>query len=290
MMLVTALAPTDAAAAACALSILNCGCTINAPGNYTLSGASPMNSTGTCINITASNVTLSSSGIVIKGPGPVPGTIGVYIAPTANRVLLEGIEAEDFRNGVRVDGPNASLILVETTLNGKGVVVNGANAYLIEVISFLDNEVGIQINASATDFVGVVVEAAGLAARENGDEDQGAHGGAVDMMLPDLAILDQMNASADFASRLVKPSRRAGSELRPASATALPIPCASAGRRPGDAVQGRIYQQRRRRTYVRETRAEREEMVLALAQAIEADVAPTPTGEDPNFSLASGSR
>jgi hypothetical protein len=159
MMLVTALAPTDAAAAACALSILNCGCTINAPGNYTLSGASPMNSTGTCINITASNVTLSSSSIVIKGPGPVPGTIGVYIAPTANRVLLEGIEAEDFRNGVRVDGPNASLLGVVTTLNGKGVVVNGANAYLIEVVSELDNEVGIQINASATDFVGVVVEA-----------------------------------------------------------------------------------------------------------------------------------
>ena len=84
------LAPTDAAAATCALSILNCGCTINAPGNYTLSGASPMNSTGTCINITASNVTLSSSGIVIKGPGSVPGTIGVYIAPTANKVILEG--------------------------------------------------------------------------------------------------------------------------------------------------------------------------------------------------------
>ena len=58
-----------------------------------------------------------------------------------------------------MDGPNASLILVETTLNGKGVVVNGANAYLIEVISVLDNEVGIQINASATDLVGVIVEA-----------------------------------------------------------------------------------------------------------------------------------
>jgi hypothetical protein len=73
--------------------------------------------------------------------------------------MLQGIEAEDFGQGIRVDGPNASLIGDVTTLNNKGTVVNGANAYLIEVISELDNFVGIQVNASATDFVGVILEA-----------------------------------------------------------------------------------------------------------------------------------
>jgi len=158
-MLALALAPSGAAAAACALSIPTCGCTINSTGTYTLTGTSPMTSTGTCINITASNVTLSGSSIVIKGPGSATSTFGVHIAPTANRVLLEGIEAEDFGQGIRVDGPNASLLEVETSLNNKGMVVNGANAYLIETISEEDNLVGIQINATATDFVMVIGDA-----------------------------------------------------------------------------------------------------------------------------------
>jgi hypothetical protein len=116
-MLAVALAPSGAAAAACALSILNCGCTISSPGNYTLTGTSPMNSTGTCVDITASHVTLSGGGGVtaIKGPGSTTPTFGVHIDPTANRVILENILAENFGQGIRVDGPNASTFLVETT-------------------------------------------------------------------------------------------------------------------------------------------------------------------------------
>jgi hypothetical protein len=159
MVLVAALTPSDAAAAACALSIPSCGCTINSPGNYTLTGASPMNSAGTCIDITASNVTLTSSSIIIKGPGSGTATFGVHIEPTARKVMLEGIEAEDFGQGIRVDGPNASLVQDITVSNNKGTVVNGANAYLIVVASEFDNLVGIQVNASATDFVGVILEA-----------------------------------------------------------------------------------------------------------------------------------
>jgi parallel beta-helix repeat protein len=158
-MIALALAPSGAAAAACALSIPNCGCTINSPGSYILSGASPMNSKGTCIDITASNVTLNGSSITIKGPGPILGALGVSVESTANKVILEQIVAEDFRNGVRLNGPNATMVFVATAFNNIGVVVNGANAFLIEVASDLDNAAGIQINPGATDFVGVVVEA-----------------------------------------------------------------------------------------------------------------------------------
>jgi hypothetical protein len=161
MMLATALTPSRAAAAACALSIPTCGCTINSPGTYTLTGTSPMNSTGTCVDITASNVSLEGSGKEIKGPGSTSPTFGVRIEPTARRVLLEGIAAEDFAQGIRVDGPNASVIDVETAGNNKGIVVNGANAYLIETISELDNLVGIQVNSTATDFVMVIGGALG---------------------------------------------------------------------------------------------------------------------------------
>ncbi len=159
-MLFVALAPSGAFAATCALSIPTCGCTISSPGAYTLTGTSPMNSTGTCIDITASNVTLTG-GKVIKGPGSTSPTFGVRIESTANKVFLEDIVAEDFGQGVRVDGPNASMVLVETEGNNKGIVVNGANAYLIEAISELDNLVGIQVNSTATDFVMVIGEALG---------------------------------------------------------------------------------------------------------------------------------
>ena len=61
-MLTLALTPSGASAAACALSIPTCGCTINFPGSYTLTGSDLMNSTGTCVDITASNVSLVGSG------------------------------------------------------------------------------------------------------------------------------------------------------------------------------------------------------------------------------------
>jgi hypothetical protein len=158
-MLALVLAPSRAVAAACASTIPNCGCTINSPGTYTLTGTSPMNSTGTCIDITASRVTLQGGLIVMKGPGPSTATFGVHIEPSANKAILENVVAEDFGQGIRFDGPNASTLVAETTLNSKGTVVNGANAFLIEEISDLDNLVGIQVNSTATDFVMVIGEA-----------------------------------------------------------------------------------------------------------------------------------
>ncbi len=153
-----ALAPSGAYATTCALSIPSCGCTINSPGTYTLTGSSPMHSTGTCVDIAVSHVTLIG-GPTIVGPGKTTPTFGVHVEPTANKVILEGVVAESFGQGVRVDGPNASLLSVITALNNKGVVLTGANAYLLVVESIQDNLVGIQVNATATDMVGVVVVA-----------------------------------------------------------------------------------------------------------------------------------
>ncbi len=153
-----ALAPSGAHATTCALSIPTCGCTINSPGTYTLTGSNPMNSTGTCVDIAASHVSLIG-GPTIVGPGSTTPTFGVHVEPTANRVILESVTAESFGQGVRVDGPNASLIAVTTELNNKGVVITGPNAYLIEVFSVGDDLVGIQVNPTATNMVGVIVVA-----------------------------------------------------------------------------------------------------------------------------------
>jgi hypothetical protein len=156
--MLAALSPLKVGAAVCPLAILTCGCTISSPGSYTLSGASPMKSTGTCVDITASNVTLEG-GPTIEGPGADTPTFGVHIEPSANKVILESVTAEDFGQGIRIDGPNATTFIVLTKLNNKGTVVNGANAFLIEEISEEDNAVGIQVNATATNFVMVIGEA-----------------------------------------------------------------------------------------------------------------------------------
>ena len=110
-MFAVALAPSGATAAACALSIPTCGCTINSPGTYTLTGSSPMNSTGTCVDITASNVKLIDNGsTTIKGPGFATSTFGVHIEPAANNVFLLDLIVEAFGQGIRVDGPNARVV------------------------------------------------------------------------------------------------------------------------------------------------------------------------------------
>jgi N-acetylmuramoyl-L-alanine amidase len=105
-------------------------------------------------------------------------------------------------------------------------------------------------------------EAARLAARENGDFGRGSGGNSVDTMLADLAMRSQMSASADLASRLV--NKAAGRvELRP------------------NPHRFAAFHVLRRADYLSNADdeillrdpAERSKMVLALAQAIEADVA-----------------
>jgi N-acetylmuramoyl-L-alanine amidase len=114
-------------------------------------------------------------------------------------------------------------------------------------------------------------EAAGLAARENAGEDQGARGGAVDMMLADLAMQSQMSASADLASRLV--NKAAGRvELRPNPHRFAAFHVLRRADTPAVLFEAGYLSNADDELLLRNPE-ERAKMVLALAQAIEADVA-----------------
>jgi len=150
-MIALASAPSEAYAAACALSIATCGCTITAPGTYKLTGTSIL-STGTCIDIAASHVTLDGRLVELSGPGIASATFGVYVEPAANKSFLENIVATNFGVGIGMDGRNAFLYQTYTEGDKKGIVINGANAYLLEVSSTFNQGVGIQVNAAAEGF------------------------------------------------------------------------------------------------------------------------------------------
>jgi hypothetical protein len=204
-MFAVGLAPSGASAGACAPSIPTCGCTISSPGSYTLTGSDPMNSTSTCVDITASNVSLVGSRQALKGPGPTTSTFGVHIEPTANKVFLNAFDVEGFGQGIRVDGPNATVGDVVTTGNNKGMVVNGANAYAFLIFSQADNVVGIQVNSTATDFammVGAAFSDVGAGIKLNGvngafiDSFQAGGNGTFGIWLKSASN----NAISDFSS------------------------------------------------------------------------------------------
>jgi N-acetylmuramoyl-L-alanine amidase len=114
-------------------------------------------------------------------------------------------------------------------------------------------------------------EAAGLAARENADEDRDAHGGAVDMMLADLAMRSQMSASADLAARLV--NKAAGRvELRPNPHRFAAFHVLRRADTPAVLFEAGYLSSADDELLLRNP-TERAKIVLALAQAIEADVA-----------------
>ena len=114
-------------------------------------------------------------------------------------------------------------------------------------------------------------EAAGLAARENGADDQNARGGAVEMMLADLAMRSQMSASADLAARLV--NKAAGRvELRPNPHRFAAFHVLRRTNAPAVLFEAGYLSNADDEVLLRNA-AERAKMVLALAQAIEADVA-----------------
>jgi N-acetylmuramoyl-L-alanine amidase len=113
-------------------------------------------------------------------------------------------------------------------------------------------------------------EAATLAARDEVDSDTADHG-AVDTILADLEMRAQMNASADLASRLV--NKAAGRvELRPNPHRFAAFHVL----RRADAAAVLFeagYLSNADDELLLRNPVEREKMVLALAQAIEADVA-----------------
>ena len=114
-------------------------------------------------------------------------------------------------------------------------------------------------------------EAASVAARENAGEDQGERGNAVDMMLADLAMRSQMGASADLASRLV--NKAAGRvELRPNPHRFAAFHVLRRAEAPAVLFEAGYLSNADDELLLRNPE-ERAKMVLALAQAIEADVA-----------------
>jgi hypothetical protein len=144
-------------AGACAKMFKKCGCTISSPGSYTMVNFTvfPLKSTGTCIDITASNVTLNINGpnLGFSGPGANTPTVGIDIEPSANNVTVVGLDPGGFGQGIRIDGSNATLYYESTGNNRRGIVVNGKNALLFASDSTDNEAVGIQINKTATNFV-----------------------------------------------------------------------------------------------------------------------------------------
>jgi N-acetylmuramoyl-L-alanine amidase len=113
-------------------------------------------------------------------------------------------------------------------------------------------------------------EAAQLAARENGGADRLA-GGSVGAMLADLAMRDQMSASADLAGRVVgKASGRV--ELRPNPHRFAAFHVLRRAEAPAVLFEAGYLSNADDEVLLRDP-VERSKMVLALAQAIEADVA-----------------
>ncbi len=114
-------------------------------------------------------------------------------------------------------------------------------------------------------------EAAGLAARENASGGDGARAGTVDAMLADLAMRTQMSASAGLATRLV--NKAAGRvELRPNPHRFAAFHVLRRADAPAVLFEAGYLSNADDELMLREP-ATREKMVLALAQAIEADVA-----------------
>jgi N-acetylmuramoyl-L-alanine amidase len=114
-------------------------------------------------------------------------------------------------------------------------------------------------------------EAARLAASENGTEDHQASGGAVEAMLSDLAMRTQMSASADLAERLV--SKSAGRfELRPNPHRFASFHVLRRADAPGVLFEAGYISNADDEILLRSP-DERSKIALALAQAIETDVA-----------------
>lgn len=113
-------------------------------------------------------------------------------------------------------------------------------------------------------------EAAKLAARENAEARQGGRG-AVETLLADLAMRSQMSASADLASRMV--NKAAGRlELRPNPHRFAAFHVLRRADTPAVLFEAGYLSNADDEMLLREPQ-ERSKMVLALAQAIEADVA-----------------
>jgi len=114
-------------------------------------------------------------------------------------------------------------------------------------------------------------EAARLAAQQNAGTTSGAGNGSVDSMLSELAMRSQMSASADLATRLIK--RSAGRfELRPEPHRFAAFHVLRRADAPAVLFEAGYLSNADDEVLLRDPK-HRSDIALALAQAIEADVA-----------------
>jgi N-acetylmuramoyl-L-alanine amidase len=158
------------------------------------------------------------------------------------------------------------------TLDDRAAVARRLNASLFVSIPIDSAAKPLARGASVYSLSDVAsdAEAAALAARENGNGDGGG-GRGVDAMLADLAMRSQMSASADLASRLV--NKAAGRvELRPNPHRFAAFHVLRRADAPAVLFEAGYLSNADDEVLLREPN-ERAKTVLALAQAIEADVA-----------------
>lgn len=124
--------------------------TIDEPGTYVLAddvengGGTPIS--GTCIEITADDVTLDGDGRTVGGRG-VSHTRAVGVVGAEN-VTVRDLSASDWHAGVRVANGSATVRNVNSSGNAYGVRLENASGSAVENSTLSDNLIGVHAGAS----------------------------------------------------------------------------------------------------------------------------------------------
>jgi hypothetical protein len=116
---------------ACPNPITNCGCAVTSPGTYG-TGSNLTASSGDCIDVETSNVTLALSLYELTGPG-VKGGVGIRV--DAPGVIILGTDISEFGTGILINAPRVSFVagIVESNV-GDGVVIRAPETYIQGVL------------------------------------------------------------------------------------------------------------------------------------------------------------
>jgi len=130
--------------------------TIDRPGVYVLAadvengGGTPIS--GTCIEITADDVTLDGEGRSVGGRG-VSHTKAVGVVG-ADNVTVRNLSLTDWHAGVRVTDGSATVRNVNSSGNAYGVRLVDASGSAVENSTLADNLVGVHAGASDVTLAG----------------------------------------------------------------------------------------------------------------------------------------
>jgi Periplasmic copper-binding protein (NosD) len=112
-----------ACAQSCPVTITSCGCTIDAPGRYTVAAPLTGASGRDCIVVDTHHVVLDLNGEQISGPGDF-AEIGIHVEPQAHHIRIKGQGAaiSGFAAGLEIDkARNVFADHLVTHDNGDGV-------------------------------------------------------------------------------------------------------------------------------------------------------------------------